>query len=86
MFAVVQVNVEFQPEVILAGLAESVQVGDEPDARFAEQLAVVPPPIPAQVQVHGPVPATAEAVPALHKCVGVLLKVSPLSVPQTPFT
>src|SRR5262245_28494480 len=37
-------------------------VKGEPAARFAEQLAVVPPPEPAQLQVHGPVPLTLEGV------------------------
>ena len=37
--------------------------------RFAEQLAVEPPPDPVQFQVHGPLPATVPAVPALHRLV-----------------
>ena len=35
----------------------------------AEQLAVEPPFAPAQVQVHGPVPPTVLAVPAVHRLV-----------------
>ena len=37
--------------------------------KFAEQDAVEPPPDPVQFQVHGPVPATVPAVPALHRLV-----------------
>ena len=44
-------------------------------ARFAEQGAVEPPPAPVQFQVHGPVPVTVLAVPALHRLVvGALVK------------
>jgi hypothetical protein len=53
----------------------------------AEQLAGVPPLLPAQDQFHGPLPVTAEAVPALHRLVvGALLTALPLAVPHTPFT
>ena len=39
-----------------------------PDALLAEQLAVVAPmPVPAQVHVQGPLPLTAEAVPAAQR-------------------
>ena len=51
----------------------------------AEQLAVVPPLLPVQDQFHGPLPLTAEAVPALHRFVaGVLLTVAPLAEPHCP--
>ena len=54
---------------------------------FAEQLAVEPPPDPAQVQVQGPVPPTVLAVPAVHRLVvGAEAKVPPLDEPQTPMT
>ena len=54
---------------------------------FAEQLAVVPPFDPAQVQVHGPVPLTELAVPAVHRLVeGAAVKVAPLAEPHTPLT
>ena len=44
------------------------------DAR-AEQIAVLPPLLPAQVQFHGPEPVTLDAVPALHKfAVGALVR------------
>ena len=43
---------------------------------FAEQLAVEPPFDPAQVQVHGPAPLTALALPAVHRLVvGAAVKV-----------
>lgn len=45
-----------------------MQVGGVEDF-VALQLAVVPPPIPAQVQVHGPVPVTADGVPAVQRLV-----------------
>ena len=54
---------------------------------FAEQLAVDPPPDPAQVQVHGPEPLTAETVPALQRfAVGAEVKLWPLDDPQAPLT
>ena len=54
--------------------------------RFAEQDAVEPPPAPVQFQVHGPVPVTVLAVPAVHRLVvGALVKFPPLAVPHTPF-
>jgi hypothetical protein len=56
-------------------------------ARFAEHCAVVPLLLPAQLQFHGPVPVTAEAVPALHRlAVGALATVVPPALPYTPFT
>ncbi len=49
---------------------------------FAEQLAVVE---PAHVQLHGPEPLTAEAVPAAHKLVvGAVATVVPLAEPHAP--
>ncbi len=54
---------------------------------LAEQFAVVPPFDPVQVQVHGPLPDTAEAVPALHRLpVGADANVWPFDDPQVPFT
>jgi len=54
---------------------------------FAEQFAVVPPFNPLQLQVHGPLPLTTVPVPALQRLVvGLLVKVCPFDVPQTPFT
>jgi hypothetical protein len=53
----------------------------------AEQLAVVPPPEPAQVQLHGPLPLTADAVPVLQRlAVGLLVRSAPFEEPQTPLT
>ena len=52
---------------------------------LAEQLAVVPPFAPWQLQVHGPEPATALAVPALQRLlVGAELNVPPLAEPHWP--
>jgi len=53
----------------------------------AEQLAVVPPLLPAQDQFHGPLPVTAEAVPVVQSPeLGAVLAALPLAVPQEPFT
>ncbi len=52
---------------------------------FAEQLAVVPPFDPVQLHVHGPLPLTAVAVPALQRfVVGAVSNVCPFDVPHTP--
>ena len=57
------------------------------EATGAEQLAVVPPLLPAQDQFHGPLPVTAEAVPIVQSPVlGAVLTALPLAVPQEPFT
>lgn len=49
--------------------------------------AVFPPFVPTQLQPHGPLPLTEEAVPALHKpVVGLLLRLSPFADPQVPLT
>ena len=54
---------------------------------FAEQFAFVPPFDPAQVQVHGPVPLTALALPAVQRLlVGAVVKVPPLDEPHWPLT
>src|SRR5208283_341863 len=55
---------------------------DEPHApltsRLAEQFAGDPPFDPAQVQFHGPVPVSAEAVPALQRFeLGAVVKPCP---------
>jgi hypothetical protein len=53
----------------------------------AEQLAAVPPFEPTQLQSHGPVPLTADAVPVLHRlALGAELTATSLAAPQTPFT
>ena len=54
---------------------------------FAEQLAVVPPFAPVQLQVHGPVPVTALALPAVHRlALGAAVKVPLFAVPHSPLT
>lgn len=63
----------------------------EPQAPFtsslAEQLAVIPPFDPAQVQDHGPVPLTAEAEPEAQSFDdGSVRKLFPFTEPQAPFT
>ena len=53
---------------------------------FAEQLAVVPPLDPVQLQVHGPVPVTAVGAPALQRpVVGAVVNAPPFDDPQIPF-
>ena len=57
------------------------------DSASTSQLAVVPPLLPVQLQVHGPVPATAVAVPVAQRLVvGATFDVVPLADPQVPFT
>jgi hypothetical protein len=55
---------------------------------LTEQYAVVPPLMPAQLQLHGPLPLIAEAVPPLHRSAldGAEESVSPFTVPQVAFT
>ena len=54
---------------------------------FALQLAVVPVFSPVQLQVQGPAPDTAVAVPALHRFVpGAALRFAPSELPHSPFT
>ena len=53
--------------------------------REALQLAVAPPLLPAQLQVHGPLPLTADAMPTEHRLpVGAMLNDCPFTAPQTP--
>ena len=53
----------------------------------AEQLAVVPPFSPAQLQVQGPEPVTALALPVVQRLVlGAAVKVPPWAVPHAPST
>jgi hypothetical protein len=56
------------------------------ESSCAEHEAVLPPFDPAQLQLHGPVPLTEDAVPALHRAVGVVLTVVPFAAPQVPLT
>jgi hypothetical protein len=61
----------------------------EPDELETEalQLAVEPPLLPAQLHFHGPLPLTADAVPAAQRlAVGALVSVAPLEEPHLPLT
>lgn len=52
----------------------------------AEQLAVVPPLTPEQVQLKGPEPVTLEELPIVQKpVVGAVYPAVPFAVPQAPF-
>jgi hypothetical protein len=56
-------------------------------ARLAPQLDAVPPPVPWQIQVQGPAPDMAAAVPELHRLVvGAAPTVVLLAAPQAPLT
>jgi hypothetical protein len=79
------VTVTVPPGCTEDGVAETVA---EPDwASGAEYCAVVPPFDPAQLQLHGPEPLTAEAVPALHRLVVGAVEVgTPFAEPQEPLT
>ena len=67
------------PHTPFTGVAEAVF--------SAEQVAVVPPLLPAQVHDHGPLPLTADVVPAPQRfAVGVVARVVPFEEPQAPLT
>ena len=70
------------------GVGVGVAVGVGVDAASdAEQLAVVPPLEPPQLHVHGPEPATDDAVPAEQRLVeGADDAVVPFADPHTPLT
>jgi hypothetical protein len=54
---------------------------------LAKQVTVVPPPLPAQVHAHGPLPLTVDAVPALQRgAVGALVRLPPFEGPHAPVT
>ena len=56
-------------------------------ASRAEHCAAVPPLEPAQLHDHGPLPLTAEAVPALQRlAVGALVRLAPFEEPHAPLT
>lgn len=56
-------------------------------AFVAEQVAAVPPPLPAQLHDQGPLPLTVEAVPALQRfAVGALARLPPFEDPHAPLT
>ena len=66
------------------GSAEPVEAVE---ARVSEHDAVAPPLLPAQLQLHGPLPATVDAVPALQRLfVGAVLTATPFDEPQAPIT
>jgi hypothetical protein len=68
------------------GVAVGVGVGVDA-ASDAEQLAVVPPLEPPQLHVHGPEPATDDAVPAEQRLAeGLDDAVVPFADPHTPPT
>jgi hypothetical protein len=59
----------------------------EADPADAEQVAAVPPLDPPQFHVHGPEPATVDAVPAVQSAVeGAAEAVMPFADPHAPFT
>src|SRR5215471_679280 len=78
------------PEVLLAGPGVGVVGGVDPPpdtVTDAEQLAVVPPLEPPQLHVHGPEPATDDAVPAEQRLAeGIDDAVVPFADPHTPLT
>jgi hypothetical protein len=76
---------------LVVGALASVPPFDVPHTPFvafnAVQLVLVPPFKPAQLHVHGPVPATDDVVPEAHKLmVGALVKSAPFDVPHPPLT
>jgi hypothetical protein len=81
---------QFAPTGPGVGVGVGVGVGGVvPPATVAdaEQLAVVPPLEPPQLHVHGPVPATDDAVPAEQRLVeGADDTVVPFADPHTPLT
>jgi hypothetical protein len=80
----------------VVGALLTVAPFDEPQAPFtgvdtgvllAVHCTAAPLLLPAQLQSHGPLPVTADAVPVLHRLiVGAPLSVAPLAEPHTPFT
>ena len=54
---------------------------------YPKQLAVVPPSLPLQLQVHVPLPLTELAVPVAHRlAAGAMVNGVPLLDPQVPVT
>src|SRR5271157_3818799 len=57
----------------------------EPVLIDAVHTTVAPPLLPAQLQLHGPLPATVDAVPALQRlAVGAVLTATPFALPHVP--
>jgi hypothetical protein len=53
--------------------------------RLAEQLAVVPPLVPPQLQFQGPLPVTVEALPAEQRpLAGTVVKIPLFEEPHVP--
>ena len=74
-----------------AGADKKSPLFDDPQAPLiinnAPQESVVPVFAPLQVQLHGPVPLTADGVPALQRfVVGAELRLVPLVLPHAPLT
>ena len=68
---------------------EGLHKGGTPSGVGGEtvQVDVVPPLLPVHCQVHGPVPVTAEAVPAVQRpALGATLAVVPFAGPHAPFS
>jgi hypothetical protein len=77
---------QFAPTGPGVGVDVGVGVGSDTDAN-AEQLAVVPLLEPPQLHVHGPEPATDDAVPVEQRLVeGLDDAVVPFADPHTPLT
>jgi hypothetical protein len=56
------------------------------DCKGAEQLALVPPLLPVQLQFHGPLPVTEPVAPAEHRFTdGAPDALTPLALPHDPF-
>src|SRR5258708_7950119 len=73
--------------VALSPVGVEGAVVSEETVALAEQLAVVPPFVPVQNQVHGPVPVTVVAVPAEQRFMaGAVATVVPFALPHAPFT
>ena len=71
--------------VLIVGWVGVVLVS--PPVFDAEHDAVVPPPVPAHDHVHGPLPVTVLAVPAVQRLlVGALATVVPFTEPQVPLS
>ncbi len=78
----VQVEPFQQAVLVQVSLAQPLSVA----VLRALQETLAPPLDPAQVQVHGPIPETAEAVPVAQRfTAGIVSIVEALTEPQTPF-
>ena len=69
------------------GIVKALKVGAKMSVKLAEQFAVVPPPLPLQLQLKEPLPVTVDGVPVIQRLlVGMVATVIPLLVPQVPLT